>query len=43
MKVNEVILLIRGNLLDKGNDKVMAALEALYELLGGLFDKREAA
>ena len=32
-KINEVILLIEGNLLDKENEKVMGALNHLYEAL----------
>ena len=41
--INQVNRLIEGRLLNKADDRIMAALEKLYGLLRGIFEKDKAA
>jgi hypothetical protein len=41
--INQVSRLIEGRLLNKSDERIMAALEKLYGLLRGIFEKKENA
>jgi hypothetical protein len=41
--INQVSRLIEGRLLNKSDERIMAALERLYGLLRGIFEKKENA
>lgn len=40
--INQVIILIQGNILDQEDEQIMAAAERLYLLLGGVFAAKAA-